>query len=75
MDDKIIEIIAKISRKSVADIESNMNQEKLWDSLNHVELIMALETEFSIFFPQEDIAIMTTPLKVIEGVEKKLGET
>ena len=74
MDDKIIEIIAKISKKDILDIKSNMNQEKLWDSLNHVELIVALEAEFSIFFAQEEIAVMTTPLKVIEFVEKKFGE-
>lgn len=74
MDDKIIEIISRVSKKDILDIKSNMDQEKLWDSLNHVELIVALEAEFSIFFDQEEIAVMVTPLKVIKFVQKKLGE-
>jgi acyl carrier protein len=44
------------------------------DSLDTVELIMALEEKFGIEVPDEDAEKLTTVGKAMEYIEKKLGE-
>jgi acyl carrier protein len=44
------------------------------DSLDTVELIMALEEKFGIEVPDEDAEKLMTVGKAIEYIEKKLGE-
>ena len=44
------------------------------DSLDTVELIMALEEKFGIEVPDEDAEKLVTVGKAIEYIEKKLGE-
>lgn len=40
-----------------------------WDSVGHLNLILALETEFGVFFEPEEIAAMRT----LEDVRKTLA--
>jgi len=42
-----------------------------WDSLHHLQLVVALETEFSVSFEPEDIVSMQS-LNEIEGTIKSL---
>lgn len=72
MNEKVLEIVSKIAKKPVSEIQEKMDATKLWDSLLHVELIIALETEFNVFFSQEEIVQMDTPTKVIEQVSQKV---
>ena len=44
------------------------------DSLDTVELIMALEEKFSVEVPDDDAEKLVTVGKVIEYIEKKLAE-
>ena len=73
MSEKIFEIISGIAKKSVDEIKSSQDKEKLWDSLLHVELVFALESEFDIFFSAEEIAQIDTPIKVVEIVQSKVA--
>lgn len=75
MNDKILEIISSISNKSTEELHAALEQEKLWDSLRHVELVMALESEFNIFFSQEEIATINTPAKIITAIESKVSSS
>lgn len=75
MNEKIYEIIAGVSKKSVDEIKSSPDIEGLWDSLLHVELVVALESEFGIFFEPEEIAEISTPKKVLAVVEAKVASS
>lgn len=75
MRDKIFEIISGIAKKNVDEIKSSQDKEKLWDSLLHVELVFALESEFDIFFSAEEIAEINTPEKVLEIVQSKVASS
>lgn len=73
MKDKILEIIARISKKSVNEIESELESKDQWDSFSHLELVLALEEEFNIMLEPEEIAEMSTPKLVIEVITKKVN--
>jgi acyl carrier protein len=54
--------IAQILGVSTADIDDSSSPEQLstWDSLNHLNLVMALEQEFAISLSVEDALEMRT---------------
>ena len=58
MDSKIREIIARILEVETDEIEMDTVIGDLdeWDSLHHLQIIVALEKEYSIKFAQEDLA-------------------
>jgi len=73
MNQKIFEIISVVAKKSTTELQELADTQGLWDSLLHVELVVALETEFDIFFTPEEIADINTPSKVIEVVGLKVA--
>ena len=46
MEEKVIEIVSKITRINADGLSSNMDTNKLWDSISHVEIVLMLENEF-----------------------------
>jgi len=74
MKEKAVGLMAEVAKKSSDEILECMDETKLWDSLLHVELIVALEAEFDVFFEQEEIAEMDTPNKVLEHLVSKVGK-
>lgn len=78
MSEKVFEIISAIAQRGVGglsaiELKNRMNEQNLWDSLLHVELVIELESEFDIFFSQEEIAQIDTPAKVLAVVKLKIS--
>lgn len=71
MENKIIEIISTITKINKAELVEKVDVEKLWESMVHVEIVIALEEEFDIVFTQDEIGNMTTILKIIDTVKAK----
>lgn len=73
MLDKLKEIIEDKLSVDVADItvETNFKDDLGVDSLDLFELVMALEEEFGVEIPSEDLEQLTTVGKVIEYIENK----
>ena len=59
---KIISIMADIFELDASDIPDNASPGVVenWDSIRHMNLIVALEEEFDIRFNDNDIAELTT---------------
>lgn len=57
MSEAIKEIMAQVFQIEVASINEDTSPDSVdrWDSLKHMQLIMALEDEFGIEFPDESI--------------------
>ncbi|MBA94479.1 MAG: hypothetical protein CMP21_01790 [Rickettsiales bacterium] len=57
---KIKNIMAIVFQISVESIHDDTSSETLkeWDSINHLNLIVALEEEFSMEFSEDEILIM-----------------
>jgi acyl carrier protein len=57
MSDAIKEVMAQVLQVDAASIDegTSTNSVERWDSLRHMQLILALEDEFGIQFPDEMI--------------------
>ena len=54
--------------------ESNAQSVQGWDSLVHINLIIAVEGEFGIRFPLGELEEMKNVGDMIDSIHKKLGE-
>ena len=75
MDEKILEIIAKVLEVEPDSIEldSGIGDMPEWTSMNHLNIIANLEREFSIKFSQSDIMDLEDISDLI-ALTKRLAE-
>ena len=74
MEDKIRNIMHAVFGIETKSIDQNSTSESIenWDSLHHMNLIFALEEEFSLVFDEEEIIEMTSFSKVCNIVAEKV---
>ena len=70
MTDKIIQIISEVLKTGVDANTSQTTCEK-WDSLQHLNIIVALEEEFDISFEPEEIAEMKDIATIEQMIHNK----
>lgn len=56
---KVMASVLKVD-VSVIDEDSSMDNIKSWDSLGHMNLVLALEDEFKVVIPDEDAGNITS---------------
>jgi acyl carrier protein len=64
-DDKLKKVLAAVFKIEVTAINDDTSVDTVdrWDSLNHLNLILALESEFGVSFSEEQsVEIMNYPL-------------
>ncbi len=73
MIEKIKELLAKQLRLDIATIDDDANilDDLGADSLEVVEMLMTLESEFGIIVPDEDMMELKTVRSVAEYIERK----
>lgn len=56
MKEKVLEIIKRTFE--IEEVQSDVSQKNCanWDSMNHLNLILEIESEFNVSFEPEDIA-------------------
>ena len=61
-EQKLKEVMASILEVEVADIRDDSSADTIatWDSLHHINLIIALEQEFDVSLPDEDVAELSS---------------
>ena len=74
MKNKVKEILATILEINVSDINDTFSQKSCpnWDSLNQLNLIIALEEEFNISFDPEEISLMNDLDSIIVHISNRL---
>jgi acyl carrier protein len=72
MRDRVREVAADVFGLSVAEIPPDASNENLpdWDSLRHLELVLAVETEFGVHVSSEAIPTLLS----LEAIEDYLRE-
>lgn len=74
MEERIIAIVANVmnaSRDSLGP-ESSPKTVKEWDSLKHMNLVLAIEDEFGVQFSDQQIARLTNIAAIMEAL-RELG--
>lgn len=74
MKNKIKEILATILEINISEINDAFSQNSCsnWDSLNHLNLIIALEETFDVSFDPEQISLMIDIDKIMDQINKKI---
>ena len=68
------DVMAIVLNMDAAKIDdgTSMDNTPGWDSANHINLVLALEEEFSISFEVSEFEMMTTFFDVIQVVSAKI---
>ena len=74
VEEQIKQVMADILSLDVESIGGSTSKDSTasWDSLSHINLIVALEQEFQISFDVSEIESMLTYSDILETLEKKL---
>ncbi len=73
MRNRVAEVMAAVFDLPVSEISSAMalGHSKNWDSLKQLNLIMALEEEFSVSFTDEEVSDMISFPLILEVISEK----
>jgi acyl carrier protein len=74
VEQKIKQIMADVldlDAKSI-DEATGKDQTASWDSLNHINLVLALEQEFQVSFDVNEIESMLSYKDILEVLDRKL---
>jgi acyl carrier protein len=66
---KVFSLIFKIKEKNIKETINFKNQ-KNWDSLNHVKLLMAIESKFNVKFHPEESMYLNSFKKILDTINK-----
>jgi acyl carrier protein len=58
--------------RSIIDPNSGMENLTVWDSLHHINLVLALEEEFHVSFSDDDVAKITSYSLIKKALEDLL---
>ena len=73
MNNKIVTILSSVFNLREDQIVPDLTREMVarWDSLTQMDLVTALEREFSIVMEIEDIVRLTSVRRIIETLQSK----
>lgn len=73
--DRVKNIISKVFNYKIDEIkdDTSMNTIQSWNSLNHLNLILALEDEFDIELNIDETVKMLDFLSIVEIIESKVN--
>ena len=71
---KVMEIVAKQLEKEEVKLESSFANDLGADSLDTVELVMALEEEFGTEIPDEEAEKITTVQAAVDYIQNKMDD-
>ncbi len=71
MKDKVLQLISQIMDTDIATLNEKSSSKNVdnWDSLRHMNLIVAIEEEFKIELSDEQIVEMISYKKIIQVLE------
>ncbi len=74
MEEKVKEVMAGVFgiSSSIITSDDSVNTIAEWDSLNHINLIVALEQEFNIEFEEQQIPELNNINLIIETIQNKV---
>ena len=73
MKEKVIKVVSQVMDVPVGELteDSSPDTVEKWDSLQHMNLVLALEEEFNLSFTDEEIVEMLNVKIIIETLRLK----
>jgi acyl carrier protein len=70
---RLEEVVAGTLKRPISEITAETSQKTVssWDSLRHIELVMAIEEAFNVAFPPAEVATMTSMAAIRRLLEQK----
>ena len=74
MEERLKEVIGDVLDLDPGSIDASTTKDTTdsWDSLNHINLVVALEQEFQVSFDVAEIESMQTFTDILDTLEKKI---
>lgn len=75
VQEKVIQVLVNILQVSPEEISTKTTSDDVekWDSMNHINMILALEQEFGIRYDEEQVVSMLSVGEIIEVTKGMLG--
>ena len=75
VQEKVIQVVVNIFQVSPDKISTKTTSDDIekWDSLNHINMILALEQELGIRYDQEQVVSMLSVREIIDETKGMLG--
>lgn len=70
--EKVKEILEVLLEHKIDDTNISQENEELWDSLKHLEILVTIEEEFGIKFADEDIPKLNSMNTIIDKIRELL---
>jgi acyl carrier protein len=76
MRELVFTIVSNVMEVPVEHVAEDSSPDSIanWDSLKHMNLILALENEFEVMFSDEQIIELNTVRKIIAALEELVAE-
>lgn len=73
MEDKLKQIFKELFKIEPGDFREDLDVNSVlgWDSMNHLNLVIALEESFNVSFSTEEVIQMTSVKAIIETLRGK----
>ena len=73
VDRRVVQVVSRVMGVPVdaIDAESSPDTIKRWDSLRHMNLVLALEEEFGVSFNDEELVELLTVGLIIDTIRAK----
>lgn len=72
IEEKVKEILEVLLEHKIDDTNISQENEELWDSLKHLEILVTIEEEFGIKFADEDIPKLNSMNTIIDKIRELL---
>ena len=75
IQEKVIQVLINIFQVSPDKISTETTSDNVenWDSMNHINMILALEQEFGISYDEEQAVSMLSVGEIIDATKGMLG--
>jgi acyl carrier protein len=75
VQEKVIQVLVNILQVLPEEISTKTTSDDVekWDSMNHINMILALEQEFGIRYDEEQVVSMLSVGEIIEITKGMLG--
>ncbi len=73
IESRVRSVMVKVFQIDPGDLPAEASREHLskWDSLRHMNLVLALEDEFGFEFSDKEISALTNLVHIVENIEDR----